>query len=187
MAENTVVVFTDQNSLSTFDTIEIGSNVKIIVKELSEIDGYRNRDYWKCNQDKNILLKNICWELNMLWSEKIAFVVEARKYFDTPWFAWCDIGYFRNRPIDTPLTDLKKWPNTNKIDELDCSKIHYACVSTQYLNSIAEILSKRDHTGLPYSDIPADQVSVAGGGHHLLINFGIEVDNFKGIPLGLFK
>ena len=38
------------------------------------------------------------WKLNMLWSEKIAFVKKCydNKYFpETDWYGWVDIGYFR--------------------------------------------------------------------------------------------
>jgi len=41
------------------------------------------------SQNKNILLNNkSCWELNMLWAEKIHFVKETieRKYFDTEFY-----------------------------------------------------------------------------------------------------
>jgi hypothetical protein len=56
---------------------------------------------------------NTAWELNMLWSEKIAFVQETIRnhYFDTEYYGWCDIGYFRNRQADTHTSNLMSWPS----------------------------------------------------------------------------
>ena len=42
----------------------------------------------------------------MLWCEKISFVKKTieKNYFNTDWYGWCDIGYFRESNND--LTDL---------------------------------------------------------------------------------
>jgi hypothetical protein len=45
----------------------------------------------------------------MLWSEKISFVKETmdNQYFNTEYYGWCDIGYFRNRSNDLHTVFLK--------------------------------------------------------------------------------
>jgi hypothetical protein len=100
----------------------------------------------------------------MLWSEKIAFVQETIRnhYFDTEYYGWCDIGYFRNRQADTHTSNLMAWPS---ISALDKNKVHYACVnnSRPYINQLAYIANTRGENGLPVQPIPPNQCSVAGG------------------------
>ena len=62
----------------------------------------------------------------MLWSEKVWFVSETlhNKYFDTEFYGWCDIGYFRNSSSDLNTNILSNWPNTSTIEMLNKSKIH---------------------------------------------------------------
>jgi hypothetical protein len=107
---------------------------------------------------------NTAWELNMLWSEKIAFVQDtiANRYFETEYYGWCDIGYFRNRPCDTHTSKLMAWPT---IRGLDKTKIHYACVnrSRQDINYLVGLINRRGKNGLPIQPIPPNQYSVAGG------------------------
>jgi hypothetical protein len=110
---------------------------------------------------------NTAWELNMLWSEKIAFVQETmtNRYFETEYYGWCDIGYFRNQPTDTNINMLMAWPNYTKICGLDKTKVHYACVnrSRQYINNLVGLINRRGENGLPIQPIPSNQYSVAGG------------------------
>jgi len=107
------------------------------------------------------------WQLNMLWSEKIWFVKESRdkRYFDTEFYGWCDIGYFRNTPNDTHAELLSQWPDQNKICRLDKSKIHYACINndTKYTDALIRFINNKNNVGLPKVPIPPDQTSIAGG------------------------
>jgi hypothetical protein len=100
----------------------------------------------------------------MLWSEKIAFVKDTilNRYFETDFYGWCDIGYFRNRVYDTHTSNLMSWPSTS---DLDKNKVHYACVnnSRHQLNSLIEIINRRGENGLPIQPIPSNQTSIAGG------------------------
>jgi hypothetical protein len=105
----------------------------------------------------------------MLWSEKISFVKETinNKYFDTEFYGWCDIGYFRNRKdglIDTNTSELINWPNNEKIKALDKNKICYACINNddEYLNCLIQIVRNRKNN-LPVNEIPPFQNSIAGG------------------------
>jgi hypothetical protein len=103
----------------------------------------------------------------MLWSEKIWFVKETieRKYFETEFYGWCDIGYFRNRRDDIHSSKLLNWPNNEKIMKLDKNKICYACINNDngYMNSLHKIVNNKNQLGLPVNEIPAIQNSIAGG------------------------
>jgi hypothetical protein len=103
----------------------------------------------------------------MLWSEKVWFVQETveNKYFDTEYYGWCDIGYFRNRSNDLSTTYLSNWPNQVKILKMDKNKIHYACIinSIGIMMSIEKLIKNKNANGLPKILIHPEQQSIAGG------------------------
>ena len=103
----------------------------------------------------------------MLWSEKISFIKETieRNYYDTEFYGWCDIGYFRNRVNDTNTSELNNWPNSNKINKLDKNKILYGCVNNDdiYMNDLIKIIKHKNKYELPIIPIPPFQNSIAGG------------------------
>lgn len=98
-----LVIFCDENSNPIISKYTEGNNnIKIILLPVTEFYNYKYKDHWIKNHEKNHLLNhnssfNINWQLNMLWSEKISFVKRAydKQYFNSEWFGWCDIGYFR--------------------------------------------------------------------------------------------
>ena len=162
-----LVIYTDENSAPH---IKSGENprIKIVIKPIEQFLGYQFKDYWIANHEKNTLLnKTTSWQLNMLWSEKIAFVYETaqKKYFDTEFYGWCDIGYFRNTPQDTPIESLVSWPSSEKIAQLDKTKIHYACVMNfpQVVENLFKLINDKNRLGLPAIEIPPDQKSIGGG------------------------
>ena len=162
-----LVIYTDINSSKYID-IKNNPNIKIIIKPLEQFYNYKYKDLWIENHKKNVLLNDKSnWELNMLWSEKIWFVKETveRKYFDTEYYGWCDIGYFRNRNTDLNTIFLTKWPSENKIISLDKNKVCYACINNdnKYMNYIYNFVNNKNQLGLPSINIPAHQNSVAGG------------------------
>jgi len=116
-----LVIYTDQNSIKYIKTNE-NPRIKVVIKSIEDFYNYKYKDFWIENHKKNLLLNDkSCWELNMLWAEKIPFVKQTiqRKYFDTEFYGWCDIGYFRNRIhdyIDTNTSQLINWPNKDKIN-----------------------------------------------------------------------
>jgi hypothetical protein len=120
-----LVIYTDENSSKYIDTKE-NPKIKIIIKPIEEFYNYKYKDFWVENHKKNFSLnEKSCWELNMLWSEKISFVKETieRRYFDTNFYGWCDIGYFRNRLgeyTDTNTKLLSNWANKEQINKLIC-------------------------------------------------------------------
>lgn len=162
-----LVIYTDEKSEKYIKTNN-NPKIKVIIKSFEEFYNYKYRSFWIGNHKNNTLLNNkICWELNMLWSEKIALVKETieRNYFDTDFYGWCDIGYFRNRVNDTNISELNNWPNLNKLSRLDKSKILYGCVNNNdaYMNDLIKIINNKNNHNLPIHPIPPFQNSISGG------------------------
>jgi len=135
-----LVVYTDAASCAEAGLGALADGnprIRIVVKPMESWHNYSRQATWEANHRANTLLAGLVdWRVNMLWSEKVHFVRETvnRKYFDTEWHGWCDIGYFRNRTTgpcglrDTPMELLRDWPSPAKILALDPCKIHYGCV-----------------------------------------------------------
>ena len=162
-----LVIYTDEYS-SKFINTRGKSNIKVVIKPLEQFHNYKYTDYWITNHANNDLLnKRVEWQVNMLWSEKVWFVQEtvANAYFDTEYYGYCDIGYFRNRSGDLHTDFLSKWPNQDKILALDKTKIHYARVNNDcnYMNGLYRIINTKNKSGLPINEINPSQVSIAGG------------------------
>ena len=164
-----LVIYTDEYSSKYIsDETKNNNKIKIILKPIEDFYNYKYKDNWIENHKNNYLLNNsICWELNMLWAEKIWFVKETieRKYFETDYYGWCDIGYFRNRPNDLNTSFLSNWPSQDKILSFDKEKIYYGCINNDdvYLNFLQEIIADKNSNELPNHQIPPHQHSVAGG------------------------
>lgn len=165
-----LVVYTNQESIHHIQAnVNNNPRIKIIVQQVEEFYNYKYKDFWIKNHKKNLLLKDrIDWQVNMLWSEKLWFVNQTAKknYFNTEYFGWCDIGYFRNRKSqDTNIEDLKNWSNPQSLANLDWTKIHYGCVNNniEQLNELRNTILKKNESGLPATPINQNQVSFAGG------------------------
>jgi len=165
-----LVLYSDEKSAIIFeDMVKNNPRIKVILKPLSELYNYKYKEDWIRNHTINPLLKDrIDWKLNMLWAEKTYFVYEAmvEKYFDTEYYGWMDIGYFRGRKNDIDCSAISHWPNHQKIARLPNDKIFYAIVQKkrtvmQYLYKI--INDKEETTFLPKKPIPDNQTSIAGG------------------------
>ena len=162
-----LVVYTDENGLQYIDT-KNNPRIKVVVKPVEEFHNYRHKDFWIKNHEQNFLLKDrIDWKVNMLWSEKIWFVYDTinKNDFNTDYFGWCDIGYFRNGHSNTNTNDLQCWANENAVKKIDWSKIHYACVNNnfQQLDDLKKTILNKNDKGLPINPINPNQVSIAGG------------------------
>jgi hypothetical protein len=162
-----LVIYTDDNSIH-YIKAQNNPRIKVIIKPLEKFYNYKYRHYWISNHERNILLKNMSsWELNMLWSEKLWFVKDTidNKYFETEFYGWCDIGYFRNRYNDVNTASLTHWPSEEKLSHLDPSKITYGCVNndSSYIAQLAAVIKNKAANGLPKTPIPNDQISFAGG------------------------
>ena len=104
----------------------------------------------------------------MLWSEKVHFVYEVvkKKYFDTDYYGWCDIGYFRNRKLlDMSLRFLVNWPNNNKINKLNKDKIHYGLLNNNrtFLNDMYNKINNKNKDNLPIIQTNPNIVCFSGG------------------------
>ena len=166
-----LVIYTDQNSCKYIETRE-NKNIKIVIKELSSFYNYKYKDYWINNHKKNSSLNrqspfDTDWQLNMLWCEKVWFVNETfvNQYFDTEYYGWCDIGYFRNRNEDINTQHLQNWCRKEMINNFNENKIHYACIQNNngYLSYLKQIINNRNLIDLPKEAIPPNQQSVGGG------------------------
>ncbi len=162
-----LVIYTDENSSKYINTTN-NVKIKIIIKPIEQFYNYKYKDFWIENHKKNLLLNDkSCWELNMLWSEKIWFVKETieRKYFDTEFYGWCDIGYFRNRPNDTHTHELINWGKNDALLNNTVDKICYACISNNdgYMNNLFNNVNDKNEFSLPKNEIPSHQNSIAGG------------------------
>ena len=107
--------------------------IKVILKPLSEFHNYKYERFWMDNNSRTeSKLKDIVdWRLNMLWCEKTHFVRETieNRYFDTEYYGWCDIGYFRDTLSSNAYRERTRssWPNPNKIALLHKDKVYYGC------------------------------------------------------------
>ena len=124
-----VVIYTDEKSKQIIPkTIKNKDNYKIIVKPFNEFYNYKYQLQFEENHKKNPLLnRRTEWKVNALWCEKVHFVHETmeKKYFDTEYYAWCDIGYFRNELKDVNVAQLIKWPVKEKVSSLNKNKTCY--------------------------------------------------------------
>ena len=163
-----LVIYTNEESAHYINT-NGNPRIRIIIKPIEQFFCYKYKDHWIRNHEKNAELNhqspfNTAWELNMLWSEKIAFVLQTitNRYFETEFYGWCDIGYFRNRIYDTHTSNLMSWPTLGTPDK---NKVHYACVNCvrDELNNMIVQINQRGENGLPIQPIPSNQTSIAGG------------------------
>lgn len=164
-----LVVYTDRNSKDMLiPYVKDNKKIKIIIVPMEEFYNYRYREKWEKNHINNNSMNGISsWHINMLWAEKISFVKKTveNNYFNTKWFGWVDIGYFRGRERDSPVSEIKNWPNNDTIDKLYKEKIHYAnvCNSTSYFRDLVILCNDKNDKGLPRMQIPTLQISIAGG------------------------
>lgn len=163
-----LVIYTNLESYNILEKYKNNPKIKIIIFEIPEFYNYKYKQDWIKNHEKNYLLNNkICWEVNMLWSEKISFVKKTydEKYFDGEWYGWCDIGYFRGYPYDIPHKLIKEWPNPVKVEKLDKSRIYYAKINNdkRIFNEYIKIILNKNEYGLSKNIIPHEQSSIAGG------------------------
>lgn len=167
-----LVIYTNKDSKDFLESIvnKNNKNIKIIIKEYEEFETWKMREIWIKNHEKNDSLNhksnwNIDWKLNMLWNEKINFVKDVieNKIFDTEWYGWCDIGYFRGGNNLNP-EQIRQWPNKQKVEELNKIKIYYGLAGNRKeLNTYIRMLINKNDIGLPKNLIPINQVSIAGG------------------------
>jgi hypothetical protein len=168
-----LVIYTDKESfIQIYSLINLSNTrIKIIIKPFEEFYTYKYRNDWITNHKKsNLNLHNhIDWKLNMLWNEKVFFVNETiqNKYYDTLYYGWTDIGYFRNRLNDLHIKYLLKWPNNDILNNhFNNNYIHYGCVqndSLKYLLLSKEIKNHYINKNIVQPSINYEDTCFAGG------------------------
>jgi hypothetical protein len=150
-----LVIYTDITSLiGIIKIIDLKNDkIKIIIKPMESFYTYKYKDLWIKNHEQSTMLlhKHISWKLNMLWNEKIFFVQETlqKRYFNTPYYGWCDIGYFRNEIDNIHTHYLKNWPNNAKLYKYPFKSnenyIHYGCVQNDNVKYACLLNDIKDH------------------------------------------
>lgn len=164
-----LVVYTNEEGKHFIEPYLSNPNIKMIIKPVEQFYNWKYKDYWLINHLNNHSLNQRTeWKLNMLWSEKTYFVKEtvSNKYFDTEFYGWCDIGYFRNRDRkDLSPNQLSSWPNLARINNLNKDKIHYACINNDNseISQLMKCVNDKNEYGLPTIPIDPTQISIAGG------------------------
>jgi hypothetical protein len=148
-----LVIYTDESGRDAFDFdayAAVNPRIRVVIKPFESFRNYTLKDMWIANHKKNALLnKFVDWRVNALWSEKVHFVCEtvAQQYFNTEYYGWCDIGYFRCRPYwDLNMSQLRGWPNPDKIAVLNPAKIYYGCVNNNW-DQIEHCIHALNHGG----------------------------------------
>ena len=83
-----LVIYADENTRNYIDT-KGNPRITVIVRPIDQFYNYKYEDCWITNHEQNCLLNGkSCWELNMLWSEKIWFVKDTieNKYYDKEFY-----------------------------------------------------------------------------------------------------
>lgn len=169
-----VVFYTNEETLNVLNSNTLirryleNQNIRVVIYNLENFYTYDLKLKWEENHINNYLLNSVTdWKVNMLWNEKINMVKKTmdEKYFDTEFYGWCDVGYFRNRNNDMNTNLLSSWPNHSFFEKMDTSKIYYAMVNNNksYLMSLYSLINQKNENGLPTIPIPHNQISVAGG------------------------
>ena len=174
-----LVIYTDDAGLQHLQSFASNylenPNIMVKIKKMEDFYNYRYQDNWISNHTINIYLNQRTeWKLHMLWAEKIHMVKETvdNKYFDTEYYGWCDIGYFRDGAIP-------EFPSARKIEVLNKDKIYYACVNNndrEVHQIMRNIMQQRNSDGLPLIPIDPNQISVAGG---FFVTFKENIDWWK--------
>jgi hypothetical protein len=169
-----LVIYTDAESFKQLRLlIDIANKkIKIIIKPFDDFYTYRYKDFWIKNHQKSNLNLHVHtdWKLNMLWNEKVFLVNETIKkgYFNTLYYGWCDIGYFRNRKNDLHTRYLSKWPNNKKLlsSPFNDKSIHYGCVQNNTITYVKLSNDVKNHYVNKQSSQPSiqfDEICFAGG------------------------
>ena len=176
-----LVIYTDINGYNSLKQLLLTNNflkkkdqIKVIIKPMNEFYGYRYKDEWIKNHNNSQLSlhKKVDWELNMLWCEKIHFVNATirNKYFNTMYYGWCDIGYFRNLSVGK----FSSWPNPLTLLTKLSNKIHYGCVQKEPMvykmlqNDVVTHYSNNNNTSIRKSSPPIsykkiEEICFSGG------------------------
>jgi len=150
--------------------------IKVILNQFSEFHNYKYERFWiENNARPECKLAELAdWRLNLLWCEKTHFVRETieNRYFDTEYYGWCDVGYFRDTlSLGSAYRERirEHWPNPNIINRLHKDKVYYGCNITPSQLHIgytyhARYFNNADpETGIPRESYPPRAHLLSGG------------------------
>ena len=166
-----------QNEIDTIGEEDTRNKIKLIVKPFTDFQNYKHERFWRSNNERseNILRDVADWRLSMLWCEKTHFVSETieKRYFDTEYYGWCDIGYFRDSLSTSVYRDTIRhaWPNPITIKRLHKDKIYYGCnVQPNHMGKSTRWMARHFHpsnidstTGIPRDLYRPDAHYFSGG------------------------
>jgi len=109
----------------------------IIIIKIEEFYMYKYKNYLIKDLERDHEKNSHNIELYMIWNEKLKFIEKGINLnpFKTKYFAWCDIGYVRNKLyIDLYM---KNFPNIEKIkeDKIYMLNIDYNFNEEDFINS----------------------------------------------------
>lgn len=169
-----VVFYTNEETLQILNLNTLinehlqNENIRTVIYNLEDFYTYNYKTEWELNHNNNFALNQLVdWKVNMLWNEKINMVKKTmdEKYFNTEFYGWCDVGYFRNRDNDMHTSLLNSWPNHVFFENMETSRIYYSMVNNDksFLSMLYSLVNSKNENGLPINQIPHYQVTVAGG------------------------
>jgi len=115
-----VVIFTSPDYYDFIKELRVkyeNQTYIIIVPKIEDLYMYNFIDYLKKDLERDHEKNHHNTDLYMIWNEKLKFIEQAMNInpFKTSYFAWCDIGYVRNK--DYINLYMKNFPNINKLTE----------------------------------------------------------------------
>lgn len=159
---------TIQNEINTLD-MTTQHKIKVVVKPFAEFQNYKHERFWIRNNERNEnKLRDIAdWRLSMLWCEKTNLVKETieKRYFDTEYYGWCDIGYFRDSlsvassSASYRDTIRNAWSNPAIIQRLHKDKVYYGCnITPKHIYSLTKWMTRHfDPSNIdPTTGVPRD-------------------------------
>jgi hypothetical protein len=127
-----MVVYTDQNNAELVSELvasirgaELMDITEIVVIDITEFLVHKYdpifREQWKGDQEN--LYHTV--ELYKIWNEKLEFVrkVVEKNPFDSKYFFWIDLGYFRGRKAAEEHILEHNWPSAGRVHLLDDNKL----------------------------------------------------------------
>lgn len=117
--DNNLIIYTSIEYYNIIKELRSNYEDKTVIKiiKIEEFYMYRYLEYLKKDYERDHENKYHNTDLYLIWNEKLKFIEKGilLNPFKTSYFAWCDIGYIRNKIyIDMYL---KSFPNLNKLTE----------------------------------------------------------------------
>lgn len=119
-----IIVFTESKWEPYILECRKGLPTHVIIRPLSMLHSYatfqrHGEQQRQLDPERDIHNLN----LYVVWNEKMKFMQEAYSMdlYQTQWYVWCDIGYFRS-----PESNMRSWPTSSKLCLLPKDKITMA-------------------------------------------------------------